>query len=70
MLGEWRFIGPHDPGMVVPRDWRGGWWNPTKHRVVSNYASTTGVVVLEHTVTKARTEFDWQTPVISDWSAP
>lgn len=62
VLGTWIFHGPHDPGFVVPREVR------TRHRVIGNYASSTGVVVLENERTKARTEYDAHTPVIADQS--
>jgi hypothetical protein len=65
VLGEWVFHGPHAPGMIMPRECHEQ-GHATRHRVIGNYASTTGVIVLEHETTKARTEHDAHTPIISD----
>lgn len=64
-LGEWVFVDKRDPGMLVPRDWEGGWWNPLLHKVIRNFSSTTGVVIVENQRTGARFEIDAYTPVCS-----
>jgi hypothetical protein len=71
VLGKWIFVDKNDPGMVVPMEWRDAPYH-ARWRVIGNYATTTGVVVVEHETTKARTEFDAHTPgrasTYGEWS--